>query len=104
MTDQWLDACGIDDIDEDDILRFDHEDNTFCIYHTSNGYFATDGYCTHAEEHLEYGIVEGTVIECPLHQGKFDIPTGKALSGPVCIDLKTYALKIENNRIYINLD
>jgi len=43
------------------------------------------------------------VIECPLHQGRFDVRTGKALSAPACIDLKTYPVTIENNKIYISL-
>ena len=103
MTDIWVDACAVEDIDDEDLIRFDHGDQTFCIYNTPKGFYATDGYCTHEEEHLEYGIVQDTIVECPLHQGQFDIPTGKALGAPVCIDLKTYPVKIENNRVFINL-
>lgn len=103
MSDKWVEVCGIDDIDEEDLIRFDHNDKTFCVYHTSKGFFATDGYCTHEEEHLEYGLVSGTIIECPLHQGQFEIPTGKALGHPVCVDLKTWPVKIENERIFLNL-
>ncbi len=103
MNNVWIDACGVDDIDEEDLIRFDHGEQTFCIYNTTKGFYATDGHCTHEVEHLEYGVVMDTVIECPLHQGQFDIPTGKALGGPVCVDLKTYPVKVENDRIYINL-
>ena len=103
MTDLWIDACAIEDIDDEDLIRFDHGDRTFCIYNTPKGFYATDGYCTHEEQHLEYGIVLETVIECPLHQGQFDILTGKALGDPVCVDLKTYPVKTENQRVWINL-
>ena len=57
MTDLWIDACAVEDIDEEDLIRFDHGDRTFCIYNTPKGFYATDGYCTHEEQHLEYGIV-----------------------------------------------
>lgn len=103
MSEVWIDVCAVGDIDEEDLIRFDHDEQTYCIYHTIKGFYATDGYCTHEEEHLEYGLVQETVIECPLHQGKFDIPTGKALGAPVCIDLKTYPVKIDNDRVFINL-
>ena len=103
MSDVWLEVCGVDDIDEEDLIRFDHNDMTFCIYNTSKGFFATDGYCTHEEEHLEYGLVTDTIIECPLHQGQFDIPTGKALGDPVCINLKTFPVKIENDRVFLGI-
>ena len=43
----------------------------------------------------------GTVIECPLHQGTFDITTGKALTAPACDDLRTYPVKVEDGTVYI---
>ena len=103
MSDNWIQACATGDIDDEDLLRFDYGDRTFCIYNTPKGFFATDGMCTHEAEHLEFGMVIDTVIECPLHQGRFDIPTGKALSAPVCVDLKTYPVKIEDGNIYIDI-
>jgi 3-phenylpropionate/trans-cinnamate dioxygenase ferredoxin subunit len=43
------------------------------------------------------------VNECPLHQGRFDIRNGIALSAPVCVDLKTWPVKREGDDIYINI-
>jgi 3-phenylpropionate/trans-cinnamate dioxygenase ferredoxin subunit len=100
-TDNWHLVGPADDIDEEDVMRFDLEDRTFAIYNTEEGFFATDGYCTHEDQHLADGLVIDTVIECPLHQGRFDIPTGKAKSAPVCIDLKTYPIEIRDGMIYL---
>lgn len=97
-------VCRSADLEEEDMIRCDHKGRTFCIYHTPDGFFATDGYCTHEEEHLEDGVVIGNVIECPLHQGRFDVRTGKALSAPACIDLKTYPVTVIGNEIYISLE
>ena len=91
------------DIDEEDVLGFDHGDKIYCIYNTADGYFATDGMCTHEDERLDDGIVIDCVIECPLHQGRFDVRTGSALSAPVCIGLKTWPLKVDDGQIYIDL-
>jgi 3-phenylpropionate/trans-cinnamate dioxygenase ferredoxin subunit len=102
MSENWIQACAADDIDEEDLLRFDHADKSYCIYNTPEGFFATDGFCTHEDEHLENGIVMDCVIECPLHQGRFDIRSGAALSAPVCVDLKTWPVKVEAGSIYIN--
>ena len=59
--------------------------------------------CRHEARHLEDGIVIGTMIECPLHQARFDIPTGKVLSAPACEDLKSYAAKVEEGVVYVAL-
>ena len=53
--------------------------------------------------HLEDGLVMDDEIECPMHQGIFNIKSGKALSPPACEDLKTYPIKIEDEKIYIQI-
>ncbi len=100
----WLLVCETSEIDFEDLKRFDHEDKTYCIYHIKDGFFATDGMCTHEDVHLEDGLVIDNEIECPMHQGIFDIKTGKVVQDPPCDDLKTYNIKVENNKIYIQID
>ena len=99
----WIHVCSADAIDQEDLIRWDHNGATYAIYRTEKGFFATDGLCTHEDQHLEDGMVIGTVIECPLHGGRFDIISGKALSAPVCIDLQTYPVKVENGVVSIDL-
>ena len=100
---QWIKVCAADEIDEEDVIRFDHGGRTYAVYNTPSGYYASDGVCTHEEAHLADGMVIDDVIECPLHQGRFHIPSGKAKSAPVCIDLKTYPAKVENGEVYIQV-
>ena len=51
---QWIDACGKNDIDEEDVMRFDHAGKTYAIYRSPDDkFYATDGLCTH--EHPEGG-------------------------------------------------
>ena len=102
MADKWVPACAFDDIDEEDVMRFDHGDRTYAVYRTmGDRIFATDGLCTHEQQHLAEGIVIDDIIECPLHQGRFHIPTGKAKGAPVCIDLKTYPVRVDDGEVYI---
>lgn len=101
---EWVKACRADDIDDEDVIGFRHNDIEYAIYNSPKGFYATHGICTHEVAKLEDGLLIGTVIECPLHSGRFDIRTGKALSAPVCIDLKTYPVKVENGDVYIKVD
>ena len=59
--------------------------------------------CTHEAQSLDDGLVIDCVIECPLHGGRFDICTGKALSAPVSVDLKTYQVRVQEGRIFLNI-
>ena len=99
----WILVGTTDNVEGEDIIRLDHNDKTFCVYKLEDGFYATDGICTHEAVHLEDGLVMDNEIECPMHQGVFDIKTGEAVSPPACDDLKTYPVKVEDNNIYIQI-
>ena len=66
-------------------------------------YFATDGLCTHEQVHLADGLVMDEIIECPKHNGRFNYKTGEATGAPVCINLKTYPVKVEAGKVLVQL-
>jgi 3-phenylpropionate/trans-cinnamate dioxygenase ferredoxin subunit len=100
----WIDVCAEEDIDLEDVIRFDHAGRTFAVYRSSGGeVFATDGLCTHEQVHLSGGLVMGDVIECPKHNGRFNYRTGAALRAPVCVNLATYPARLRAGRIEIAL-
>ncbi|WP_395675463.1 MocE family 2Fe-2S type ferredoxin [Inquilinus sp.] len=102
--DGWIAACAADEIDPEDVIRFDHGGRTFAIYRTEDDrYFATDGLCTHEYALLTDGLVMGTIIECPMHNGRFDFTTGAAKGAPVCVDLATYPVKVEGGQVFLRL-
>ncbi|QYD73586.1 non-heme iron oxygenase ferredoxin subunit [Paraburkholderia edwinii] len=100
---QWLDAAAFNDIEDEDVARFDHEGRTFAIYRIEDNVFASDGLCTHEHVHLADGLVMGHVIECPKHNGRFDVRDGRPLCAPVCEKLRTYPAKVEGGRIFIEV-
>lgn len=98
----WIDACEIDDIEKEDVIRWDHGDRTYAIFRSPGGsFYCTDGLCTHEQVHLAEGLVMDNEIECPRHNGVFDYRTGKALRAPVCVNLATYDTKVEDGRVLI---
>lgn len=100
----WIEACAAEDIDSEDVIRFDHDGRTFAIYRSPEDTFhATDGLCTHEKIHLADGLVMDNVIECPKHNGRFDYKSGQALGAPVCVNLKTYAVKVEGGKVLIDI-
>lgn len=74
------------------------------IANVDGQYFAVDDLCTHKECSLgSTGFLDGNVITCGCHGAKFDASNGKVQSLPATQDLKTYAVKIEGNDIYVGL-
>ncbi|MEX8519683.1 MAG: MocE family 2Fe-2S type ferredoxin [Leptothrix sp. (in: b-proteobacteria)] len=100
---EWIAVAAFDAIDDEDVMRFDHAGQTYAIYRFEDKVYASAGLCTHEQIHLCDGLVMAHVIECPKHNGRFDIRDGRALGAPVCVNLKTYPAKVEGGRIYIQL-
>ncbi|HLB79458.1 MAG TPA: Rieske 2Fe-2S domain-containing protein, partial [Dongiaceae bacterium] len=88
----------------EDVRPFDHGKLTLAVYRSADdNYWATDGLCTHEAADLTEGFVFGDVIECPRHNGRFSVKTGKALGAPACVDLRTYPVKVEGGRVLVDV-
>ena len=101
---EWVAACPIDDIDEEDVIGFRHEGNDYALFRSPDGeFFASDGHCTHERTLLCDGLVMGGEIECPKHNGRFAYATGRALGAPVLVDLRIYPVKVYDDTVYVQL-
>lgn len=103
-TTSWIDAAAVDELPADDVLGIEVEGRDLALYSVNGEVFATSNTCTHGQARLCDGFLDGHEIECPLHQGKFDVRTGKAMCAPLTEDLRSYPVKIEAGRVYVALD
>ena len=100
----WVEACAADDIEEEDVVAFESGGKDYALYRSEDDeYYASDGHCTHERQFLCDGLVMDGVIECPKHNGRFDYTSGKALGAPVLVDVRTYATKVEDGTVFIEL-
>ena len=100
----WQRIASLSEIAVDAVLGVDVDGSRVALYRLANEVFATAGICTHAMALLSDGFVEDGNIECPLHQGQFDIRSGKALCAPATEDLRTYAVKLDGDEILIDME
>ena len=99
----WHLVCGVDEIAAEDARRFEVNGKVYAVFHTPSGWYATDGLCTHEQANLADGFISGDYVSCPKHNSRFHIPTGKALRIPAKVDLSTYPVKTEKEKIYVGL-
>jgi naphthalene 1,2-dioxygenase ferredoxin component len=101
---QWIDATAADDVPEDDVIGIIVDGRDIALYNASGEIFATDNICTHGQARLCEGFLEGHEIECPLHQGRFDVRTGQPTCAPVTEAIRSYPIRVEAGRVLIALD
>jgi len=103
MSTTWIDIASKEDVPEDDVMGIDINTKSIALYQVDGEIFATDNICTHGNARLCDGFLEGHEIECPLHQGKFDIRNGKAMCAPLSEDIQIYPVKIEGGRVFVEI-
>ena len=103
LNNNWIDVSAVDAVPEEDVIGIDLEGKSVALYKIDGEIFATDNICSHGNARLCDGFLEGHEIECPLHQGKFDVRNGKAMCAPLTEDIKSYPVKIEGSRVFVAL-
>ncbi|BCS32291.1 hypothetical protein TBR22_A15010 [Luteitalea sp. TBR-22] len=104
LVDGWVDVCAAADLGPGEVVRVDHGPRTYAVYRVGPGTVrATDGMCTHGNTHLADGHLRDGVIECPKHNGRFDVATGAAVRVPACVALQTHAARIEADRVWLRV-
>jgi naphthalene 1,2-dioxygenase ferredoxin component len=103
MTDTWIDVAALTAVPEMCAISVVANGKEIALYEVDGAIFATDNLCTHGAARLSDGFLEGGEIECPLHQGRFDVCTGKAMCAPLTADIQTYPIQIKDQRIWIKL-
>ena len=100
---RWIPIAKVGDVAPSDVRRCEVQDRCIALFNLEGRLYATADICTHAHAHLSDGYIDGETVECPLHQGLFHIPTGRAMAPPVTEDLATYPVRIEGEDVLIQL-
>lgn len=100
MSDEWIVACDFASVSANDVVRFDTSDATFAVVKLDDGRCSViDGLCTHGKAHLAEGFVDGTTIECPKHNGRFNVLTGEPVASPVRVATNVYETRVNGDKI-----
>jgi naphthalene 1,2-dioxygenase system ferredoxin subunit len=104
MTPTWHDVADAATVPDGDIVAAHIEGREIGLVRLGEDLYAIDATCTHGNASLCGGFVEPDgSIECPLHQGRFDVKTGRALCEPLTRDLVVHAVRVEGGRLLVQL-
>lgn len=104
MKNNWVAVVEVNAIPEDDVIGVSHEGKAIALYKSDGEVFATDDVCTHGQALLSDGFLEDGEIECPLHQGRFCIKSGKAMCAPLTEDIRTYPVRIDGEHVLLQIE
>ena len=100
----WIDAAAMEDLWDGAGIGVTVQGREVALFGSAGAVYATDAFCSHGQARLCEGFVEGHEIECPLHQGRFDLRSGAATCAPAVEALKTYPVRIQSGRVWLSID
>ena len=96
---EWTAVATLDDFAASDAIFVVARGKEIAIYLVGGAVFATANRCTHGDARLCDGFLENHEIECPHHQGRFDVRTGAAIAAPAEVALATWRARIVDGRV-----
>lgn len=98
----WHVACAEDELARAESVRLAIRPPV-ALFNVDGEFYATDDTCSHAESSLAEGYVEDGAVECVLHFARFCVKTGAALSAPAVDPVRTYPVKVEDGKVWVDL-
>jgi nitrite reductase/ring-hydroxylating ferredoxin subunit len=102
VEENWITVARRDALEVGSVIGAKAGDLEVALYNIDGEIFATHNICTHAQALLSEGWLEGDIIECPLHGGRFEVKTGKGLGAPITCDLRTLSVRIQGDAVQVN--
>jgi len=85
------------------MLRVNVGEQNILLANVDGEIYAVEDMCSHEDASLYNGALKGRCVECPLHGSHFDLKTGEPQQEPATEAIKTFSVKIENEKIWVQL-
>ena len=98
----FLELCLVSDVGPDTPWKVEALGTELAVFQVGENYYVTQDGCTHGPGSLSEGYVDGEEIECPFHQGRFNIITGEPAAAPCTERLKIWNVTVQDGKICID--
>ena len=98
--------CGVDDVPEGEVRRFELDHRPYAVVNLGEeGFRVVDAICSHAHYFLDEGDVDADfeTVECPKHGSTFDLNTGGPRTLPATQPVDVFPVKVENSDVMIEV-
>lgn len=100
----WHAVGAVDALTDGQMQAFQLDGRRLLLIRAEGRYFVVDEMCSHEDYSLALGCIKGSRIKCSLHGSYFDLASGAALDEPADEPIRSYPVKLEQDRIWVRLD
>jgi 3-phenylpropionate/trans-cinnamate dioxygenase ferredoxin subunit len=100
---EWIDVAAEGEIPPGGFCTVDWGRTTIAVVNVDGAYYAIEDLCTHEEEVLTHGDIEGDQIVCCRHGARFCLKTGAALTPPAYEPVQTFPVRVRDGRVEVGV-
>jgi 3-phenylpropionate/trans-cinnamate dioxygenase ferredoxin subunit len=115
MMSDYIELASTEGFEAGTMRQVDLEGHEFLVARIGDDFFVTDARCPHLGGHLARGVLDGSVVTCPLHHSQYDLRDGSVLrwtdwSGMTLSvaklarhprPIRAYESKVENDAVWV---
>ena len=94
--------CAVAAVAPDAPLKVSAEGEDYAVFNVDGRLYVTQDACTHGPGSLSEGFVENGEIECPFHQGRFSLETGRPTAPPCTDAIRTWTVQVIDGQVCID--
>jgi len=98
---EFVRVAGRGDVPAGEMLIVEIEGEEIVLANVDGQIYAFGNGCTHRGGPLGEGLLEGDEVECPFHQGRFNVKTGEAVQEPPTEPIPTYQVQLDGDDIMV---
>ena len=102
MADQFIKVSEVDAVPPGKMRQVEVAGKRILLANVDGHFYATDDTCTHEDASLSTGFLKGEWVKCPLHGSRFNVRNGEVVDEPAEVNLKTYAVRIDGNDVWLS--
>lgn len=99
----WQDLIAVTSLRKNWVTRVDLDRRPLAVFDTPTGIYVSLALCNHGGADLCDGYFDGHVIECPLHQGAFDVRDGRPVDTPATRPMRTFPTRVKDGMVQVQL-
>lgn len=97
----WQDLIALAELEPGDVTPVTFGIRELAVFDAVEGIRVSMARCTHGAADLCDGHFDGTFIECPLHQGLFDVRDGRAVAAPARVALRMIKARVVDGMVQV---
>ncbi len=101
MAERFIKVAEVDGFPPGKMRRVEIGGQRILLANVRGQFYATDDTCTHEDASLSTGFLKDEGVKCPLHGSRFNVCTGEVVDEPADVNLRTYAVRVDGNDIWL---